>query len=115
MGYVDNSETSIAEAWDALSRATNRGGRRAIPAEAMREHPTLLGQIAKGVAIGVVRRSERDEEWKPWDGFDQLCRIPRGVNYAEFSDKAWEHPDHDGRLDCATVVGAVLMSRQSYI
>lgn len=113
-------ETAIKvhEAFDAISRAVNGGwgdAKDMLAMEVANEHPTLAGQIAKAVAIGIVRRAERDPEWKPWDRFDQLCRIPRNVNYSEFSDKAWEHPDHDGRIDCSTVVGSILVARQSYI
>jgi hypothetical protein len=80
------------------------------------EHPTLLGQIAKGVGTGVVRRSDYNPAWKPWDGFTRpLCTIERNVNYIDFTDASWEHPEHDGRLDCSTIVGAILMARQSYI
>ncbi len=80
------------------------------------EHPTLLGQIAKGVGVAVVRRAEYDPDWKPWGKFSRLlCAIDRNANYIDFTDAAWEHPEHDGRLDCSTVVGAILMARQSYI
>jgi hypothetical protein len=75
------------------------------------EHPTLLGQIAKAVGIGVMRRSVYDPTWKPYD------RYPRGCPTAFHDDSGNSvyHSDHDGRLSCATVVGAELMARQSYI
>ena len=80
------------------------------------EHPTLLGQIAKGVGLGVVQRSDYNPDWKPWDGFTRpLCKIERNANYIDFTDASWEHPEHDGRLDCSTIVGALLMARQSYV
>jgi len=118
---VKSAETSekVHVAFDAISRAINGGwgdAKDMLAMEVANEHPTLTGQIAKAVAIGVVRRADYNPEWKPWERFtSRLCTIPRNVNYAEFTDKAWEHPEHDGRLDCSTVVGAILMARQSYI
>lgn len=100
-----------------LSNAVNGGADRdAIATAISGEHPTLAGQIAKAVGIGIVRRADYNPTWKPWDRFSRpLCTLPRGVNYSAFSDEAWAHPDHDGRLDCSTVVGALLMARQSYV
>lgn len=109
----------VEDAFEVVSKAINGGYGSAIYflADALsNDHPTLAGQFAKAVGIGIVRRADYNPEWKPWDTYTRpLCTIPHGVNYAEFSDKAWEHPDHDGRLDCSTVVGAILMARQSYI
>jgi hypothetical protein len=75
------------------------------------EHPTLLGQIAKAVGIGVMRRAVYDPTRKPFDRYERKCP-------SEFHDDwghAIPHADHDGRLSCATVVGAELMARQSFI
>ena len=112
------TEKRVKDAFEAISRAINGGwgdAKNMLANEVGNENPTLSGQFAKAVAIGIVRRSERDPEWKPWGKFERLCTLPKGSNYADFSDKAWEHPDHDGRHDCSLVVGAILMSRQSYI
>ena len=70
------------------------------------EHPTLLAQIAKAVAIGVMRRATYDPTWRPFDGYDRAC--------TEGGSKP-VHAQHDGRLSCDTVIGAELMSRQFYI
>lgn len=113
------TQAKVDAAFEAISRAVNGGygdAKNMLATLVANEHPTLMGIIAKAVAIGVVRRADYNAEWKPWDVYTRpLCTIDRGRNYAEFSDKAWEHPDHDGRIDCSTVVGAILMSRQSYI
>lgn len=113
------AEQKIIDAFEVVSRGVNGGygdAKGTLSNLISNEHPTLTGIIAKAVAVGVVRRADYNPEWKPWDRYTRpLCTIPRGVNYAEFSDKAWEHPEHDGRLDCSTVVGAILMARQSYI
>lgn len=109
----------VTTAFEAISNAINGGygdAKDMLATLVSNEHPTLTGIIVKAIATGVVRRADYNPEWKPWDGFFRpLCAISRGTNYADFSDKAWEHPDHDGRLDCSTVVGAILMARQSYI
>lgn len=76
------------------------------------EHPTLLGQIAKAVGIAVMRRATYTE-WRPFDRYDRVCRGSAEV-YVGNADKV-THADHDGRLDCTTVIGAELMARQSFI
>lgn len=88
---------SVVEA-DALSNALAN------------EHPTLLGQIAKAVGKGVVRRALYDATWRPYGKL-----LPEGRR-ACVVDPDWpEHAEHDGRLDCTTVIGAELMARQSFI
>jgi hypothetical protein len=84
------------------------------------EHPTLLGQIAKVVAIGVMRRATRDPLWKPYaykvDGLricEQVKRRDVQTMFDLFRDPA--HVEHDGRLDCDTIVGAEIMARQSFV
>lgn len=75
------------------------------------EHPTLLGQIAKAVGIGVMRRARRDPAWKPHDEIkDQFCAYQ-----VDMAGAFARHAAHDGRLDCTTVIGAELMARQSFI
>ena len=84
------------------------------------EHPTLLGQIAKAVGIAVMRRAVRDEKWRP---FDRTTRAGYDCVPVENVESWWGsehflmpiHTQHDGRLDCQTVIGAELMSRQSLI
>src|SRR4029079_4494000 len=115
---VSETQRKVSEAFETISRAINGGwgdAKGMLSNEVANEHPTLAGQLAKAVAIGIVRRAVRDPKWKPFDGFDQLCHIPRNSNYNAFSMESWVHPDHDGRIDCSTVVGAILMARQSYI
>jgi hypothetical protein len=77
-------------------------------------HPTLLGQIAKAVAIGVMRRTMYDPEWRPWDSTSKRprCTIAGGM---VSGSNVLPHPEHDGRLSCNTVVGAELMARQQFI
>jgi len=88
------------------------------------EHPTLLGQIAKYVGIGVMRRATRDPLWKPYasgplPGDTSLRQCVDGQRrdvrtmFDLFMDP--KHCEHDGRLDCDTVVGAELMARQSFV
>ena len=75
------------------------------------EHPTLLGQIAKAVGIGVMRRATHTG-WRPFAELDESLVCPMQVDYAgNFA----RHAAHDGRLDCTTVIGAELMARQSFI
>jgi hypothetical protein len=71
-------------------------------------HPTLLGQIAKTVAVGVMRRATRDIRWRPFDGYADAdaCQEP---------NLKPRHAAHDGRLSCDTVIGAELMAHQQYI
>ena len=99
-----------------LAKAAN-GGRHTVTGfiEALaNEHPTLLGQIAKSVGIAVARRADYNPEWMPFDKFTRPnCRLTRGLSAEQAA--AFPHPEHDGRLDCSTVVGAILMARQSYI
>lgn len=103
---------AVAALSDAINGRTNAD---ALANALMHEHPTLLGQIAKAVGIGVMRRTVRDETWRPFDttvgGPERIraCSLPAiGINNTQ-------HPEHDGRLDCATVIGADLMARQSFI
>ncbi len=72
------------------------------------EHPTIVGQIAKAVGMGVMRRATREPGWKPYD--PMAATTPRcGI------EGATDHAVHDGRLNCSTVRGAELMARQSFI
>jgi len=70
------------------------------------DHPTLIGQVAKVVALGVMMRATRNPEYRPYDTIEDACTVSL--------DNA-SHPSHDGRLDCNTIIGAGLMARQSFI
>ncbi len=73
------------------------------------EHPTLLGQIAKAVGKGIVRRALYDAEWRPWQSL-----LPDGKRPCPINPDLPEHAEHDGRLDCTTVLGGELLARQSF-
>ena len=75
------------------------------------EHPTLLGQIAKSVGIGVMRRATYDPEYKAFAKYERKCP---GFGFGPYEKKP-EHAEHDGRLSCDTVIGAELMAHQSFI
>lgn len=77
------------------------------------EHPTLSGQIARAIALGVMRHATREPEWMPGMGWEVSCMkdywSPTG------SGGAVQHPSHDGRWVCSTVHGAMLMCQQPVI
>lgn len=112
---------AIEEALEALSRATNGGSgdaSRVIADELARIHPTLSGQIAKGIAIGIIRRSLR-EEWSPFGDTGRPC--PESGRHVVYGIGGGQdvplpvHADHDGRHSCELVIGAEWMARQGYI
>lgn|SRR5574340_349175 len=74
------------------------------------EHPTLIGQLAKAVGIGVMRRTLRDSTWQPYDRTTGEPDCREGYQAGKPL-----HPSHDGRLDCDTIVGATYIARQSFI
>lgn len=88
------------------------------------EHPTLLGQIAKGVGLGIMRRATRDPHFRPFgisvEPGDPLCRVHEGRDhYVTLGVRGGQfamppHREHDGRLDCATVIGAEMLAWQSF-
>jgi hypothetical protein len=97
----------------ALSHIVNGGrGKYELIDSLANEHPTLLGQIAKAVGIAVMRRSTRNPEWKPG-----MNSVGDGVRYCSVEQNSTNiiHVEHDGRLNCTTVVGAYFMSLQSLI
>lgn len=99
---------------DQLSKLVNGAGSLDALATAFaNEHPTLLGQMAKAMAMGVVRRADYNPGWKPYDGFTRpLCTLPEPPSAGD----GWEpHPEHDGRLSCALVAGAVVSAQQYYV
>jgi hypothetical protein len=85
------------------------------------DHPTLIGQVAKAVGIGVMRRVMYDPEWKAYDDTiadrRQCAQRWVFVNVGATGPKGIEvpHTEHDGRLSCETVIGAELMARQGFI
>lgn len=81
------------------------------------DHPTLIGQIAKTIGIAVMRRAVYNPTWKPGQetvgdkGAARYC--PLDNSHGGGGNTI--HPEHDGRLNCSTVIGAYLMSLQSFI
>ena len=90
---------ALVEALTSFANGMTRERSEAFVQALGYEHPTLLGQVAKYVAEAVLLR-----------GSDSgYCTIaPR--NAPDII-----HREHDGRLDCGTVIGAIFMSRQSLI
>lgn len=93
-----------------------------------REHPTLLGQISKAVAVAVCKQVARNADWRPFDqvGDKTNGSCMRGGNHGELQDRQAlgfyrdvitlpVHAHHDGRIDCSTVIGAELAARQRLI
>ena len=92
------------------------GDVRALAEALANDHPTLLGQAAKAMGLAVMMRALRNADYKPYDsmvGDSGLCE--RQVIDLDGSHLFVPHTYHDGRIDCATVVGAALMARQSFI
>ncbi len=85
------------------------------------DHPTLSGQIARAVALGIMRRCRYDPTWRAFDPLwkegDPICTEPMATRSSEeFGGSPLpKHGVHDGRLDCTTVIGAALLARQSCI
>lgn len=104
------TERKVEEAFDTLISAINGGlGKSSLANLVARQHPTLSGQLAKFVALGIMRRSTRNENFRAFDSWEMDCRVK------PFTADNPPHPDHDGRHDCQTVIGAMLMAGQSYI
>ncbi len=103
-------EQAARDLVDALSHYINVMGHSKVGDLAnafANEHPTLLGQIAKAVAIGVMRRATYTE-WKPGMEYERSC-------FGTGDAPKPKHADHDGRLACDTVIGAELMARQYFV
>jgi hypothetical protein len=75
-------------AYEAVSRDINGGNVNVLGAVLGAEHPYLLQKLAEAVAFGVLQRT-----------YDRLC--------TEQVTNIGTHPEHDGRLSCGTVVGAL--------
>lgn len=80
------------EAVEALGRGVN-GGRPAVTAAALnREHAYLFQKLAEAMAMSTLART-----------YDSLCPMV-AAKTTVFDDA---HPEHDGRLSCGTVIGAL--------
>jgi hypothetical protein len=98
---TDSPEVTPAELATALTSLVNANPRRIIDQfiDALSDdHPTLIGQVARVVATGVLRS----------------CPDERPCQLAS-REEIRVHRTHDARLTCATVYGAELMSRQPVI
>jgi len=112
-------EQRINEAVVVLTSAVNSLYGETVAEALSHEHPTLLGQVAKFVGIGVMRRTIRGP-WKPFSPkpADILWCNRENVTTILGTDVRLDsipHPEHDGRLDCSTIIGAELIARQSLI
>ena len=77
-------------AYKSVSHELNGGGEpRIVAAVLTREHPYLLQKLVTGVAMAVIGRT-----------YDRLC----GETGTIFNEA---HPEHDGRLACGDVIGAM--------
>lgn len=75
---------------ESLGRGVN-GGRAAVTARAFGcEHAYLFNELATAVALSALLRT-----------YNSLCPVDGTI----FKDDP--HPEHDGRLGCGTVVGAL--------
>ena len=91
----DRSDYDKAEtAYKELSHLINHGSTSVIGAVLGREHPYLLNELVSAVAVGVLRRT-----------YDSICR-ESVTNGGRMTDMGI-HPEHDGRLGCGAVVGAM--------
>jgi hypothetical protein len=83
-------------AYEAVSRDINGGNVNVLGAVLGAEHPYLLQKLTEAVALGVLQRT-----------YDRLCTEPSifDMSVAPFTREA--HPEHDGRLSCGTVIGAL--------
>jgi hypothetical protein len=106
-------EQEAKELVDRLGRFVNGMSREKADAFATaiaNEHPTLLGQIAKFVAVGVMRRATYTD-WNPYDRYERSCQ----EGFPSPTGERVRHADHDGRLSCETVIGAEQMAKQFYL
>jgi hypothetical protein len=108
---IEREAKGLVEQLGRFANGMSGAQRDAFSNALANQHPTLIGQLAKAVGVGVVRRAQYDPEWKPFDPIrtegHRLCTVRPDLNLEP-------HDDHDGRLDCTTVVGARLMAQQSF-
>lgn len=80
------------EAYNSVSHALNTGGdSHIVGAVFAEEHPYLLGKLFTGVAYAILMRT-----------YPHLCPEARETIFADEP-----HPEHDGRLSCGEVIGAL--------
>lgn len=77
-------------AYESLSRDLNGGNVNVAASVIGAEHPYLLNKLAEAVALGVLTRT-----------YDRLC--PDASIFAATDP----HPEHDGRIGCGAVIGAL--------
>jgi hypothetical protein len=75
-------------AYESVSRNINGGSSNVLGSIIAQEHPYLTNELAEAIAYGILSRT-----------YDRLC--PDGPG------NIGTHPEHDGRLSCGTVVGAL--------
>lgn len=93
-GQCDRERKEYMEAevaYKPLSHLINHGATGVVAAVLGREHPYLLNELTSAVAVAVLRRT-----------YDGICRESTNGR----TDMG-VHPDHDGRLGCGAVVGAM--------
>jgi len=94
-GQCDRERQSFKEANDAyaaLSRNINGGSTSIIAGVLRTEHPYLLNELAQAFAMGVLSRT-----------YPARCADSDTGRIHEFGI----HPEHDGRISCGAVVGAL--------
>lgn len=110
MSQVEDTINQLATLTSAFGNSADE-----LATELGYSHPTLIGQVAKTIGLGVMRRS--DHEYKPFNTYPEVCGFESRIidlgSGQSFTLPA--HAAHDARLDCTTVVGAELMARQSFI
>lgn len=87
----------------------------ALALAVMREHPTLAGQLGRGVALGIMRAVMGNPDWKPYDSTIRKQPEDPPMHRACMIPSVLSHPDHDGRFSCELVIGAELMARQGFV
>lgn len=79
-------------AYESVSHAINGGSTNVLASVIGREHGYLLNELASAVALGIMVKT-----------YDSICRDSLDGRITDFG----VHPEHDGRLSCGTVVGAL--------
>lgn len=82
------------DAVEALGQGVNGGSVFVTAAALSREHAYLFDKLAQSMAMSTLMRT-----------YDSLCPMT-AAGTTVFDDR---HPDHDGRLSCGTVIGALRM------
>ena len=103
--FTQPREAEAREAFKTLSSVINAGSRAGSDLLAdlvMHEHPTLSGYMARAVALGIMRRSVREEDFTAFQPFGTPCTDTPSLE---------AHPIHDGRHSCRLVVGAMYLAQ----